>query len=258
MATMLVTGGSNGIGWELAKVFAAKGDRLILVARDEGQLEAKVDSLPGAAERQHQAFAYDPSKPDAVESLVGRLEQEGTTVDVLVNNAGFGDYGFFAETDLDTDLAMIRVNILALTELTKRLLPGMLGRRNGKILNLASTAAFLPGPRMAVYYASKAYVLSFSEALAEEVGGTGVGVTALCPGPTETGFADRAGAGPSRLFRYGTANAAEVARAGYDGLMAGKTVVVPGLSNRMATFLPRIAPRRLTATMVKRAQAPRP
>ncbi|MGI8644609.1 MAG: SDR family NAD(P)-dependent oxidoreductase [Thermomicrobiales bacterium] len=256
MATVLVTGGSSGIGWELAKVFASKGDSLVLVARREDELQAKAGSLGGAATQQHQAFAYDLSEPDAVGALAGRLEHQGTTVDVLVNNAGFGDYGLFAETELETDLAMIQVNIVALTELTKRLLPGMLARRDGKILNLASTAAFLPGPRMAVYYASKAYVLSFSEALAEEVRDSGVSVTALCPGPTKTGFEDRAGAGPSRLFKYGTADAAEVASAGYDGLMARKTVVVPGLSNRVTTFLPRVAPRRLTAKVVKRAQAP--
>lgn len=256
MATVLVTGGSSGIGWELAKVFASKGDSLILVARDETELKAKADALPGADEGKHGAFAHDLSKSDAVASLVDQLNQVGTTVDVLVNNAGFGDYGLFAETDLETDLAMIGVNIIALTELTKRLLPGMLDRRQGKILNLASTAAFLPGPHMAVYYASKAYVLSFSEALAEEVRGSGVRVTALCPGPTSTGFENRAGAGKSRLFRYGTADATEVAQAGYEGLMAGKTVVVPGLNNRITTFLPRVAPRRLTAKIVKRVQAP--
>ncbi len=256
MATVLITGGSSGIGWELAKVFASKGDSLVLVARDENELQAKADTLPSSAEQQHQALASELSQPDAVESLVGRMQANGTTADVLVNNAGFGDYGLFAETDLETDLAMIRVNILALTELTKRLLPGMLARGNGKILNLASTAAFLPGPRMAVYYASKAYVLSFSEALAEEVRGSGVSVTALCPGPTKTGFEDRAGAGASRLFRYGTADATEVAQTGYEGLMAGTTVVVPGLSNRIATFFPRVAPRGLTAKLVKRVQAP--
>lgn len=256
MATVLVTGGSSGIGWELAKVFASNGDSLILVARDETALKTKVDALPGAAEGKHTTVARDLSTPDAVASLVDHLEHAGTTVDVLVNNAGFGDYGLFAETELETDLAMIRVNIVALTELTKRLLPGMLERRNGKILNLASTAAFQPGPRMAVYFASKAYVLSLSEALAEEVRESGVSITAHCPGPTETGFANRAGAGKSRLFRYGTADATDVAQAGYEGLMAGKTVVVPGMNNRITTFLPRLAPRRLTAKIVKRAQAP--
>lgn len=257
MATVLVTGGSGGIGFELAKVFASNGERLVLVARDEDELRVKLAALTASSGIEHRAFAFDLSDPGAAATLMTRLEGEGITVDVLVNNAGFGAYGPFAESDLDTDLAMIRVNILALTELTKRLLPGMLARRNGKVLNLASTAAFLPGPRMAVYYASKAYVLSFSEAVAEEVRGSGVSVTALCPGPTRTSFEDRAGAGASRLFRYGAADPAEVAQAGYDGLMAGKAVVVPGISNRVMTFLPRLAPRRLTAALVNRVQAPR-
>ena len=235
MGNVLVTGGSSGIGLEL---------------------QAAVASLPVPKDDRHRYFASDLSAPDAAETLVSQIERDGTSVDVLINNAGFGAYGHFAETELATDMAMLRVNVLALTELTKRLLPAMLARRDGKILNLASTAAFLPGPRMAVYYASKAYVLSFSESLAEEVRGTGVSVTTLCPGPTKTGFEDRAGAGPSRLFDYGTADPAKVARAGYDGLMAGKTVVVPGFTNRVTTWLPRLAPRRLTAAIMKRVQAP--
>ena len=174
---------------------------------------------------------------------------------MLVNNAGSAVYGAFAETTPDAELAMLQVNVMALTALTKRLLPGMVARRHGRILNLGSTAAFLPGPLMTCYYASKAYVLSFTEGLAEELRGSGVTVTALCPGPTETGFQQRAAMEESRLFKVTRMqSAADVAKAGYAGMLAGKTVVVPSWSDRVTTIAPRFVPRAVLPRLVRRAQ----
>jgi short-subunit dehydrogenase len=168
----------------------------------------------------------------------------GMAVDVLVNNAGFGDWGLFGRADLERQLTMIQVNVIALTELTRRLLPGMISRRRGRILNVSSTAGFAPGPLMAVYYATKAYVLSFSEAIANELSGTGITVTALCPGPTRTGFAATAGVTGSNLFGTPNVMAMEpVAEAGYRGMMRGRAVVVPGLANKLLLFVIRLSPR---------------
>jgi short-subunit dehydrogenase len=181
-----------------------------------------------------------------------RVTNAGLRVDILVNNAGSGLGGAFAETDLATELRMINLNVTALTHLTKLFLPGMLERGAGRILNVASTAAFVPGPFMAVYYATKAYVLSFSEALAEELTGTGVTVTALCPGPTATGFQSAARIEGARLFRMpGVSDAATVARLGFSGLMRGKRIVIPGLLNKLLPQIVRVSPRRLV-TLVSR------
>jgi short-subunit dehydrogenase len=175
----LVTGASGGIGLEVARVLAGKGYDLALVARSGDRLEALAAELGGAS-----VVVADLSSPSAPAEVAGAIPD----VDVLVNNAGVGAYGLFADADLGATMAMVALNVGALTELTHRYLPGMLARGSGRILNVASTAAFFPGPLMSVYYATKSYVLSFSEGLAEEVRGTGVTVTALCPGPTATGF----------------------------------------------------------------------
>ena len=181
-----------------------------------------------------------------------QLAARQLTIDILVNNAGFGVYGPFAATPAAEEARMIQVNVAALTMLTKRLLPGMIERRHGRVLNVASTAAFQPGPLMAVYYASKAYVLSFSEALSNETSGTGVTVTCLCPGPTRTGFQDRARMRESRLFSMvSVASAADVARAGYDGMMAGRAIVIPGLANKAGVQAVRVAPRALVRRLVR-------
>jgi uncharacterized protein len=172
-------------------------------------------------------------------------------IDVLVNNAGFGLHGSFAELPLDRQLQMIQLNITALTDLTRRFLPGMLQRGRGGVLNVASTAGFQPGPLMAVYYATKAYVLSFSEALAEEVAGTALRISCLAPGATATEFADVAGMQKTRLFRAGAMNAVEVARAGYDGWQRGKVLVIPGVTNRLGAFSVRLAPRAMVRKIVK-------
>src|SRR5206468_8699140 len=182
-------------------------------------------------------------KPGAADGLVATLDARAIDVDVLVNNAGYASYGAFAETDLADELAMIQVNVVALTHLTKLLVRKMVARKDGRVLNVASTAAFQPGPLMAVYYATKAYVLSFSEALANELAGSGVTVTALCPGPTKTGFFERAGLQGSSLLLKATMDARTVAAAGYRALTQGKSVVIPGLRNRLLVFADRLAPR---------------
>jgi uncharacterized protein len=253
--TALVTGASGGIGEELAKVFAAHGFDLVLVARTEAKLIALGESLAAQHGIRTTTIAADLSRPEAPAEVVTQLAARDTTVDVLVNNAGFAAYGKFQEIDLDHQLQLIRVNTAALTELTHHLLPGMIERRRGKVLNLASTAAFMPGPLMAVYYASKAYVLSFSEALNSELSGTGVTVTALCPGPTSTGFQSRAQMEDSRLVRgREIMDATTVAQAAYTGLMRSRPVVIPGASNRIVTLMPRFLPRRIIPGIVKRAQ----
>jgi short-subunit dehydrogenase len=173
---------------------------------------------------------------------------------VLVNNAGFPVYGLFNETDLEVELEMLQVNVIALTALTKLFLKGMVERRYGRILNLASTAAFEPGPLMAVYYASKAYVLSFSEALANELRGTGITVTTLAPGPTRTGFQKRGQLEDSRLVQGEIADAQSVALAGYRGLMAGKTLVIPGFTNKLIPLIVRVSPRGMITRVVRRMQ----
>jgi short-subunit dehydrogenase len=253
--TALITGASGGIGLELARLFAAGGYDLVLVARSAGRLEELAGELrkPGGAVR---VLAKDLSGPDAPEEVFRELAAAGVAVDVLVNNAGFATFGPFAETDLGQELEELRLNVVALTHLTKKFLPGMLARRRGGVLNVASTAGFQPGPLMAVYYATKAYVISFSEALAEELNGTGLTVSVLCPGPTATGFQQRAGMESSKLFSglLRVADAAAVARAGYAGFRAGKRVVIPGLLNKVGVQSIRITPRSLAAKVVKKMQ----
>lgn len=254
--TALVTGASGGIGEELAKVFAAHGFDLVLVARTEEKLIALGEGLSAQHDIRCISIPADLALPESSAEVVEYLAKLEIDVDVLVNNAGFAAYGKFQEIDLGEQLRMIRVNIAALTELTHRLLPGMLARRRGKVLNLASTAAFLPGPLMTTYYATKAYVLSLSEALNSELAGTGVTVTALCPGPTSTGFQSRAQMEESRLVRgREIMDVGTVALAAYTGLMRGQPVIVPGASNWLTTIMPRVLPRRLVPGIVKRAQA---
>jgi short-subunit dehydrogenase len=249
----LITGASGGIGRELATLFARDGFDLLLVARSAGALEelgAELSRLHGVAATAIAADLADPGAPEAVHEAA---RVRGATVDVLVNNAGHGLYGRFAATELDTELRMIQLNVAALTHLTKRFLPPMLARGRGRILNVASTAAFQPGPLMSVYYATKAYVLSFSEALAEELTGTGVTVTCLAPGATRTGFQARARMDEGRLLRGpNVMDAADVARRGYLGLMRGERIVVPGAINKAIVQALRLSPRRLV-TRVGRA-----
>ena len=245
--TALITGASTGIGYELAKVFAKNGYDLVLVARGEAQLQkvaAECESLGTIAAR---VLVKDLSLPGAPVEIYEQLRRDNLRVDVLVNNAGFGTYGPFATIDAAANLELLQVNVMALTHLTRLYLPEMIARGSGRIMNVASTAAFLPGPYMATYYASKAYVLHFSEAVAKEVAGMGVTVTALCPGPVITQFQKRAGIEASRLFRSGAMDATTVALVGYRGLMRGKRIVIPGAANVLAAKSVRFIPRRLAA-----------
>jgi uncharacterized protein len=244
-STALITGASGGIGYELAKLFASDQYNLILVARSGDKLNLIASELRKQFSVTVKTMALDLAADRAVTSLFEHLEGEGLAVDVLVNNAGFGVFGDFAEMAEEDVLGQVELNVTALTHLTRLFLPSMIARGEGKIMNVASTAAFQPGPLMAVYYATKAYVLSFSEALGNEVAGTGVVVSCFCPGATDTGFQKRAGMENSRLFKkIGAMNAERVARDGYRGLMAGKTLVISGTRNWLVAESVRFAPRK--------------
>jgi short-subunit dehydrogenase len=257
--TALITGASGGIGYELSKLFAADGYGLVLVARSQEKLEQTATELSQGYGVNLMSLAMDLSDPAAPPEIYAALQAQSIRIDVLVNNAGFGVHGPFSQTDWAEELAMLHVNVVALTRLTKLLLPGMLERGWGRILNVGSTGSFAPAPLMAVYGASKAYVLSFSEALGEELRGTGVSVTALCPGVTRTGFQARAGVGGTRYVQSGAMSARQVAQIGYGALMRGRPVVVPGVSNSALIFLARFMPRglatRIAYCMMERVES---
>jgi short-subunit dehydrogenase len=246
--TALVTGGSGGIGFELAKVLARNGFDLVLVARKRDTLEAAAGQLEGKFDVRAHVFAADLRRREAPQEIFHFLQNENIPIECLINNAGFGLGGEFSETAVERELEMIQVNIVALTHLTKLFLAPMIKRKSGRVLNVASTAAFQPGPLMAVYYATKAYVLSFSEALSEELRNSNVTVTALCPGPTLTEFADTAEVSTSRVAQaFGRADAADVAKYGFDAMMSGKRLAIPGIKNKILAQANRIAPRALSA-----------
>ncbi len=245
----LITGASGGIGYELAKLFARDHYNLVLVARSADKLNQVAGELQSQFGITVKTVALDLAEAPAPKFLFDQLQREGIAVDVLVNNAGFGGYGEFAVMPEEEIVGQIQLNISALTHLTRLFLPVMLARRRGKIMNVASTAAFQPGPLMAVYYATKAYVLSFSEALANEVAGSGVVVSCFCPGATHTGFAKRAGVEESRIFKLAAMNVEAVARDGYRGLMAGRTVVISGLQNWLVAKSVGFAPRKVVTAI---------
>ncbi|WKE65862.1 SDR family oxidoreductase [Gallaecimonas kandeliae] len=250
----LVTGASGGIGEALARCFAEDGCNLMLVARSQDKLEALAANWRPRYGIAVQVIAADLAQPGAADAVFGQLVAAPS---YLVNNAGVGLYGRFQDTALAEEEAMVELNIMALTRLCKLCLPAMLARGEGRILNVASTAAFQPGPYMAVYYATKAYVLSLSEAMAEELKGNGVTVTALCPGPTASGF--QAGARMklgNSLKHLALADADEVARAGYRAMMAGRRLLVPGLLNKLMVQGLRLSPRRLVTALVARLSRP--
>jgi hypothetical protein len=254
----LVTGASSGIGLELATLLARDRYDLVLVARRRERLEDIARAFREEFGIAVTVLARDLADPDSPRAVAQEVESRGLPIEVLVNNAGLGVYGFFAQTPLEKERELIQVNIVAVTELTKRLLPGMQSRGRGRILNVASTAAFQPGPLMAVYYASKSYVLFLSEALANELEGTGVTVTALCPGPTLTEFQTKAGMEETHLFHSPLVrDARSVARAGYNGMMRGRRVVVPGLGNKLLAQSIRFSPRRLVTAIARRIQETR-
>jgi uncharacterized protein len=249
MSTVLITGASGGIGYELAKLFGRDHFNLVLVARSRDKLTQVAVELQGYGVNV-KAIPGDLSDPSAPKFLFDQLQRESIAVDILVNNAGFGAFGEFVRMPESEILGQIDLNIRALTELTRLFLPAMIERRNGKIMNVASTAGFVPGPLMAVYYATKAYVISFSEAIANEVAGSGVTATCFCPGATHTGFANRAGIGQSRLFyRFGAMNAERVARDGYRALMKGRTLAISGAQNWLIAQCTRFAPRTMVTAI---------
>jgi short-subunit dehydrogenase len=241
--TALVTGASAGLGRELARLAAKDGHDLVLVARRRERLEALAAELNAAHGVQVAVIAADLSDLAAPSSIAERLRAEGKQVDFLINNAGFGSCGLFSKADLAREVEMIHLNIRALVQLTHLFLPEMLARKGGRILNVASIAGFVPGPFMATYYASKAFVLSFTEALSSELLGTGVTITASCPGPTETEFGTVAGGRTTKLFQRNVAQAAPVALHAYRAMMAGKVVAIPGWMNKLIAQSTRISPR---------------
>lgn len=259
--TALITGASSGIGLDLAKLMAPDFD-LIITARNQAELEKIANELQTAHGNHVHVIPADLAQPEAPQQIFAEIERRGLPVDILINNAGFGSYGSFAESDPRTSLDMVEVNIaaltaltrLALTALTRLALPGMIQRKQGRIMNVASTAGFQPGPLMAVYYATKAYVIMFSEAIANELKGSGITVTCFCPGATATNFAERANMEESRLFKLGAMKSRDVAIAGYKGMMAGKGLVIPGLLNKTVAMSVRFSPRKLVTAISRSLQ----
>ncbi|MFN5089848.1 MAG: SDR family NAD(P)-dependent oxidoreductase [Bacteroidota bacterium] len=253
--TALITGASNGIGLELAKVHASKGGDLVLVARNK----TKLDELKAELESQFKVSVYtigkDLSANNSAQEVYDETTKQNIQIDYLINNAGFGDFGMFAETEWNKELQMINLNITTLTQFTKLYLQDMVKRKSGKIMNVASTAAFQSGPTMAVYYATKAYVLSFSEAVDNEVSGKGVTVTTLCPGPTESGFQAAAAMEESNLVKgKKLPTAKEVAEYGYSSMMKGKTVAIHGMMNWIMANSVRFTPRALVVKLTRKIQ----
>jgi short-subunit dehydrogenase len=241
--TVLITGASSGIGRAFAHLFAADGFGLVLTARRESTLEALAVELGAKYRVPVRIHLADLSSNDGADLLHADLLRAGVQVDVLVNNAGVGMQGNFVELALDQQLHMMTLNMTSLTILTRLFVPPMIQRRRGGVLNVASIAGFQPGPLMAVYYATKAFVLSFSEALGDELSGTGVTVTCLAPGPTDTGFADAAGLTHAALFQGDVMTAKDVARIGYEGWKRGDSLVIAGSGNRLRQLVVKFAPR---------------
>ena len=251
--TALITGASNGIGLELAKIHASKGGDLVLVARNK----SKLDEIKTELEKQYKVSVYVISKElsltNAAQEVYNETIKENIQIDYLINNAGFGDFGMFAETDWNKELQMINLNITTLTHFTKLYLQDMIKRNRGKIMNVASTAAFQSGPTMAVYFATKAYVLSFTEAVSNEVSDKGITITALCPGATETGFQTAGGMEESNLFKgKKLPTAKQVADYGYRSMIKGKTVAIHGIMNYIISNSVRFTPRALVLKITRK------
>lgn len=249
--TALITGATSGIGLELARLFAREHHNVVLVARRVDELTLVAGELRGLGV-EALTIAKDLSKPGAPDEIYGDTHAAGVHIDYLVNNAGYALYGPFAQSSLRADLDMLQLNMVSLVHLSRLYMDDMLARGEGKILNLASTAAFQAGPLMALYYASKAFVLSFSEAIADELRGSGVTVTALCPGPTSTGFQKQSGVEKIRLVSGALDDAASVARQGYRAMMRGQPVLITGLRNQVMMWGSKLSPRRIPIAIVRR------
>ena len=252
----LVTGASSGLGEEFARLFAADGVDLVLVARRRDRLEALAGELRAARKVSVHVVTADLSVPQEVERLVREVQALPLEVEFLVNNAGLGNVGPFAASALDRQLGMVDVNVRALVRLTHAFLPGMLARKRGRVLNIGSTAGLQPGPFGAVYYATKAFVNSFTEALSHELKGTGVTATASLPGATATEFASVAGSGSTRLFKSGVMSSAEVAANAYRAMNRGTPFVVHGWMNRMLAFSVRLGPRSVVRSIAAAMNRP--
>ncbi len=253
--SVLITGASGGLGLEFAKLFAKDKNDLVLVARSADKLDEVKERLEKEYGVTVHTFAADLSKESSADEIYAYATREGLAVTTLVNNAGFGDFGEFAACDWDKQRDMVNLNVLALMRLTKLFIPSMKENKMGKILNLASVAAFQPGPLMSVYYASKAFVLSFSEALHVELKPYGITVTALCPGPVKTGFEKAANLKNSGLFKnLKVASPQKVALYGYKKLRKGKAVAIQGAGNKLLIFISRFAPRSLVRRIVYKIQ----
>ncbi|MFA5403496.1 MAG: SDR family oxidoreductase [Ignavibacteria bacterium] len=251
--TTLITGASSGIGLELAKIFASKGTNLIIVSRNVIELSKLKSELVEKYKVYVEEIVKDLSIPGAAQQVFDEVNSLDFDVDYLINNAGFGDYGLFYKSNWEKQEKMINLNMLALTQLTRLFLPGMIKKKSGKIMNVASTAAFQPGPLMSVYYASKAYVLFFSEAIANELEGTGVTVTALCPGPTKSGFQKAANVEHSKMLDgKSIPTAKKVAEYGYKAMMKGKRVAIQGFVNKELAFFSRRAPKKFILNTVRK------
>ena len=249
MSTVLITGASGGIGNEFARLFARDRHNLILVARSGDKLAEIATELQVHGVKVT-TFALDLTAPMAAKFLFDQVQSAAISVDVLVNNAGFGAFGEFAQMSNEEILGQIQLNIIALTELTRLFLPAMIARHSGRIMNVASTAGFQPGPLMAVYYATKAYVISFTEAIANELRNSGITVTCFCPGATDTGFAKRAGNEKTRVFQQFRAMSAEkVALDGYRAVMHGRTLAISGAQNWILAQSTRFAPRKMVTAI---------
>jgi len=251
--TAIITGATGGIGYELARIHAGKGENLILVARNKEKLEEIKSDLEQKFGIAVNIIQKDLSLHGSVYEVYNKVNDLNINIDYLINNAGFGDFKHFSDTDWPKQEKMINLNITALTHLTRLFLPHMISRGSGRIMNVASVASFVPGPTMSVYFASKAFVLSFSEAVAEEVRGRGITVTALCPGPTESNFHLVAHDGNETRKRK-MPSSREVAEYGYRSMMKGKMVAVPGLDNKLLVALIWFLPRTLIARVVRRIQ----
>lgn len=253
--TALITGASSGIGLELARLFAADNSNLVLVARREEKLRALADELKSEFGVDVFVLAKDLSQKSAPREIFDELQRQGIQVDVVVNNAGFGSRGKFAELGEEAQVDMIQVNVVALTHLTRLFLPGIIERGRGGILNVGSLAGFQPGPNLAVYYATKAYVLSFTEALSEEVSNPNIKITCLAPGPVRTEFGEKSDLEDSLLFKLSLMDAEPVVRAGYEGFRKGKVIVLPGIKQKLVPFMLRFTPRFLVRKIAKSLQS---